>query len=125
MAENKIIIGADILYDGKTKSTRKSIAVQGNRIVEVSSKKYRPAVSGIVTPAGKWEYYGWTGKGYSKFCPKPSDSGYQNGNRIQSPCSHCLERGKAVFELSDHGNEQQLALIQRGNQRKGTCSQGR
>ncbi len=51
MGGKEFIIGAELLYDGRTKVFHRSIVVQGNKIVEVSSKKYRPSVSGIVTPA--------------------------------------------------------------------------
>ena len=51
MAGKEFIIGADLLYDGRTKVPQRSIVVQGNEIVEVSSKKYRNSISGIVTPA--------------------------------------------------------------------------
>jgi imidazolonepropionase-like amidohydrolase len=51
MSGKEIIIGADLLYDGRTKASAMSIVVQGNKIVEVSPKKYRPSISGIVTPA--------------------------------------------------------------------------
>lgn len=51
MAGKEFIIGADLLYDGRTKTRLRSIVVHGNKIVEVSAKKYRSNVSGIVTPA--------------------------------------------------------------------------
>lgn len=51
MDGKEYIIDAELLYDGRTKASSRSIVVQGNKIVEVSSRKYRSSVSGIVTPA--------------------------------------------------------------------------
>ena len=51
MAEKEIIINANLLYDGRTKTCDMSIVVQDNKIVEVSSRKYKSSISGIVTPA--------------------------------------------------------------------------
>ena len=51
MAGKEFIIGADLLYNGKSYASSMSIVVQGNQIVEVSKKKYKSSVSGIVTPA--------------------------------------------------------------------------
>lgn len=51
MAGIEFIIGADLLYNGKTKASTRTIVVQDNKIVEISSKKYKSNVSGIVTPA--------------------------------------------------------------------------
>jgi imidazolonepropionase-like amidohydrolase len=51
MAGKEIIINADLLYDGRSKSSAMSIVVQDNQIVEVSSRQYTSAISGVVTPA--------------------------------------------------------------------------
>ena len=47
----KIVIKAKVLYDGKTKYQNKTIVVEGNKIVEVSSKKMKADYEGYVTPA--------------------------------------------------------------------------
>ncbi|MCK5760908.1 MAG: amidohydrolase, partial [Candidatus Delongbacteria bacterium] len=47
----RIVIKAKVLYDGKTKYQNKTIVVEGNKIVEVSSKKMKADYEGYVTPA--------------------------------------------------------------------------
>ncbi|MDA3837549.1 MAG: amidohydrolase family protein [Candidatus Delongbacteria bacterium] len=47
----KIVIKANVLYDGKKKQLNKYIVVEGNKIVEVSSKKQKHDYEGYVTPA--------------------------------------------------------------------------
>ena len=50
MAKQKII-KADVLFDGKGKSENKYIVVEGNKIVDVTSKKLKADHTGWVTPA--------------------------------------------------------------------------
>ena len=52
MAKKKeIVIKAKVLYDGKTKLENKTIVVEGNKIIEVSSEKVKADYEGFVTPA--------------------------------------------------------------------------
>lgn len=51
MPKSRIVVYAERLYDGKGKSEGVSIVVEGDTIVEVSSKKYKCDFSGVVTPA--------------------------------------------------------------------------
>ena len=50
MAKQKII-KADVLFDGKGKSENRYIVVEGNKIVDVTSKKLKADHTGWVTPA--------------------------------------------------------------------------
>ncbi|MBT3176609.1 MAG: amidohydrolase family protein [Desulfobacula sp.] len=51
MSFSKTIIHAELLYDGKRKSTDATIVVENGKIVDVSKKKYKSGIIGIVTPA--------------------------------------------------------------------------
>lgn len=52
MAKKKeIVIKAKVLYDGKTKYENKTIVIEGNKIIEVSSEKVKADYEGFVTPA--------------------------------------------------------------------------
>lgn len=51
MEEEKTVIKADILYDGKTKLENRCITVCGNRITEVSDREQAWDYRGTVTPA--------------------------------------------------------------------------
>ncbi|MEA3476275.1 MAG: amidohydrolase family protein [Candidatus Cloacimonadota bacterium] len=52
MAKKKeIVIKAKVLYDGKTKYENKTIVIEGNKIIEVSSEKAKADYEGFVTPA--------------------------------------------------------------------------
>ncbi len=52
MAKKKeIVIKAKVLYDGKTKHENKTIVIEGNKIIEVSSEKVKADYEGFVTPA--------------------------------------------------------------------------
>lgn len=51
MAKKETIIRAKVLYDGKKKFENKTIVVQGDTIVEVTSKKLKADQEGFVTPA--------------------------------------------------------------------------
>lgn len=46
-----MVITAELLYDGRGKSTDRTIVVEGNRIVDVSKTKRKGSITGIVTPA--------------------------------------------------------------------------
>ncbi len=51
MAGKQVIIRADLLYDGIKKIPGMTIVVEDDRIVDITAKKLRPDISGIVTPA--------------------------------------------------------------------------
>jgi imidazolonepropionase-like amidohydrolase len=51
MAGKQIIIRADLLYDGTNKIAGITIVVEDDQIVDVTTKKLRADISGIVTPA--------------------------------------------------------------------------
>jgi imidazolonepropionase-like amidohydrolase len=47
----RVVIRASELYDGSKKQNRKTIVVEGGRIVDVANSKARPDFEGVVTPA--------------------------------------------------------------------------
>lgn len=51
MAGKPLVIEATVLYDGKTKRSDTEIIVEGENILEVTTKKYAPRFRGVVTPA--------------------------------------------------------------------------
>lgn len=51
MSSSQMIIFAEMLYDGKGKSTDMTIVVEGDKIVDVSNRKSKSSITGIVTPA--------------------------------------------------------------------------
>ncbi len=51
MGQKAIRIRAEHLYDGKGEFSAKTIIIKGNHIVDVTSKKHKTDISGVVTPA--------------------------------------------------------------------------
>jgi imidazolonepropionase-like amidohydrolase len=51
MSSSKMIVYAELLYDGKGKSTDMTIVVQDGKIIDVSKKRCKGDISGVVTPA--------------------------------------------------------------------------
>lgn len=51
MSSSKMIISAELLYDGKGKSTDMDVVVENRKIVDVYKSKGKSNITGIVTPA--------------------------------------------------------------------------
>ncbi|MEA2103983.1 MAG: amidohydrolase family protein [Candidatus Cloacimonadota bacterium] len=51
MTKKQTVIRANVLYDGKTKYENKTVIVEGDKIVDVVSKKIKADYEGYVTPA--------------------------------------------------------------------------
>lgn len=49
--KNQIVIKANVLYDGQSKLTNKTIIIEGDQIVEISSRRLAPDFEGFITPA--------------------------------------------------------------------------
>ena len=50
MKNKQIVIGAKVLFDGKKRLENKTVIVEGNKIVDVISKRIKPDFEGYVTP---------------------------------------------------------------------------
>lgn len=99
-----MIIGADLLYDGKGKATQMTIVVEEGKIVEVSNKKYKSDIKGIVTPAfiDPHSHIGMERQG-EPAAESEVDDTYKTISPMQNPVDSIYFDDRAFVEAVDFG----------------------
>lgn len=104
MSSSKVIVFAELLYDGKGKSTEMTIVIVDGEIVDVSKSKCKSDIAGIVTPAfiDPHSHIGMERQG-EPVSESEVDDTYNTISPMQNPVDSIYFDDRAFTEAVDFG----------------------